>query len=70
MNYLCTTLSISPHENAKLIEEIGENICLNSLYLNYLPSDFKKENGFLNSIILSKKFGLYRQNYCGCEFSK
>lgn len=70
INYLCTTLSISPHKNAKLIEEIGENICLNSLYLNYLPSDFKKENGFLNSIILSKKFGLYRQNYCGCEFSK
>ncbi len=70
INYLCTTLSISPHKNAKLIEEIGENICLNSEYLKYLPSDFKKENGFLDSINLSKKFGLYRQNYCGCEFSK
>ena len=70
INYLCTTLSISPHKNAKLIEEIGENICLNSEYLKYLPSDFKKENGFLDSINLSKKFGLYRQNYCGCIFSK
>lgn len=70
INYLCTTLSISPHKNAKVIEEIGESICLGSLYLNYLPSDFKKENGFLDSINLSKQFGLYRQNYCGCEFSK
>lgn len=70
VNYLCTSLSISPHKNANLIEEIGENICSNSLYLQYLPSDFKKNNGFLDSINLSKQFGLYRQNYCGCEFSK
>lgn len=70
INYLCTTLSISPHKNAKLIEEIGEKICYNSKYLNYLPSDFKKENGFLDSINLSKQYGLYRQDYCGCEFSK
>ncbi len=70
INYLCTTLSISPHKNAKLIEDIGENICLNAKYMNYLPSDFKKENGFLDSINLSKQLGLYRQNYCGCEFSK
>ena len=69
-NYLCTTLSISPHKNASLIETIGEKICNNSDILKYLPSDFKKENGYLNSINLSKIIGLYRQNYCGCEFSK
>ena len=70
-NYLCTTLSISPHKNAKLIEEIGEKICNNdSNFIKYLPSDFKKEDGYLNSIVLSKSYGLYRQNYCGCEFSK
>lgn len=69
-NYLCTTLSISPHKNANLIEIIGEKVCYNSDILKYLPSDFKKEDGYLNSINLSKKIGLYRQNYCGCEFSK
>ena len=68
-NYLCTTLSISPHKNAELIEEIGEKICVDD-YLLYLPSDFKKEDGYLNSIKISKDLGLYRQNYCGCEFSK
>ena len=69
-NYLCTTLSVSPHKNALLIENIGENICKDSNFLKYLPSDFKKENGYFNSINLSKEMVLYRQNYCGCEFSK
>ena len=69
-NYLCTTLSISPHKNAKIIEQIGENICSKSDIIKYLPSDFKKENGYLNSINLSNGMQLYRQNYCGCEFSK
>lgn len=69
-NYLCTTLSISPHKNAKLIYEIGNKICSESNLLIYLPSDFKKENGYLNSIKLSQKYELYRQNYCGCEFAK
>ena len=69
-NYLCTTLSISPHKNAEKIELIGENICSKSNYIKYLPSDFKKEDGFLKSINLSKEINLYRQNYCGCEFSK
>lgn len=69
-NYLCTTLSVSPHKNAGLIESIGENVCMNSNYIKYLPSDFKKENGYLKSIQLSKQYNLYRQNYCGCEFSK
>ena len=69
-NYLCSTLSISPHKNASKIEEIGEKICKDSLYIEYLPSDFKKEDGFLKSIKISKSINLYRQNYCGCEFSK
>ena len=68
-NYLCTTLSVSPYKDAEIIEKIGEKICANSI-ITYLPSDFKKENGYLNSIIKSKEYGLYRQNYCGCEFSK
>lgn len=69
INYLCTTLSISPHKDADLIERIGEDICKNSI-IKYLPSDFKKEDGYLNSIRKSKELGLYRQHYCGCEFSK
>ena len=69
-NYLCTTLSVSPHKNAKLIESIGESICYNDSIIEYLPSDYKKEDGFLKSIQLSKQYKLYRQNYCGCEFSK
>ena len=69
VNYLCTTLSISPHKNAKLIYDIGMNLCKDTI-VRYLPSDFKKEDGYLNSIKLSKKYNLYRQDYCGCEFSK
>lgn len=69
-NYLCTTLSISPHKNAEIIENIGEKLCENNNLIKYLPSDFKKEDGYLNSIRISKKIGLYRQNYCGCEFAK
>lgn len=69
-NYLCTTLSISPHKNAELIEKIGEELCDGNDLISYLPSDFKKENGYLNSIKLSKQYGLYRQEYCGCEFAK
>lgn len=69
VNYLCTTLSISPHKNAKLIYDIGINLCKDTI-VRYLPSDFKKEDGYLNSIKLSKKYNLYRQDYCGCEFSK
>lgn len=69
-NYLCTTLSISPYKNAELLYTIGKSICENSKYLKYLPSDFKKEDGYLKSIELSRKYGLYRQDYCGCEFAK
>lgn len=71
LNYLCTTLSISPHKDARLLYEIGTDICQDlSGLIKYLPSDFKKEDGYLKSIELSKKFKLYRQDYCGCEFAK
>ena len=63
-----TTLTVSPHKNAKLINEIGENIA-KERNIEYLPTDFKKKDGFKKSIELSKKYNLYRQNYCGCKYS-
>ncbi|PIE98850.1 MAG: recombinase [Treponema sp.] len=66
--YFCSTLSLSPLKNAGLLNTIGfENQTQKALWL---PSDFKKENGYLKSIELSKKYELYRQDYCGCSFSK
>lgn len=68
-NYFGTTLTLSPYKNAKLLNEIGKK--LETTYkVNYLPSDFKKNNGYKRSIELSKKYNLYRQNYCGCKYSK
>lgn len=68
-DYFTTTLSISPHKNAGKLNEIGNR--LGEEYgVVYLPSDFKKKNGFKRSIELSAKYDLYRQNYCGCIFSK
>lgn len=68
-DYFCTTLSISPHKNADALMEIGER--LGSEYkVAYLPSDFKKKNGYKRSIELSAEYGLYRQNYCGCVYSR
>lgn len=68
-DYFCSTLSISPMKNAAKLNEIGEE--LSELYpVKLLPSDFKKRGGYLRSIELSKEYGLYRQNYCGCVFSK
>lgn len=67
-DYFCTTLSISPLKNAMLINEIG--FSLQNSTTKWLPSDFKKQNGFLRSIELSKTYNLYRQDTCGCEFSK
>jgi predicted adenine nucleotide alpha hydrolase (AANH) superfamily ATPase len=67
--YLATTLTVSPHKNAPLINDIGEKIAKKHGIL-WLPSDFKKKGGYLRSIELSKQHGLYRQNYCGCIFSK
>lgn len=63
-----TTLSISPHKNAEFINLTGEN--LEKKYkIKYLHADFKKENGFLRSTQIAKQVNMYRQNYCGCEFS-
>ena len=67
--YFATTLTVSPLKNAGLLNEIGEKIA-NEVGVKFLPSDFKKRGGYLRSIELSKQFDLYRQNYCGCEFSK
>lgn len=68
-DYFATTLTISPLKNAQLINKIGEE--LGQQYgVKWLFSDFKKKEGYKRSIILSKKYNLYRQNYCGCIFSK
>lgn len=68
-DYFCTTLSVSPYKNSKLINKIGES--LEKKYnINWLYSDFKKKDGYKKSIELSKKYNLYRQNYCGCIYSK
>ncbi len=67
--YFCTTLTLSPHKNSNWINEIGESF--NHKYqTTYLYSDFKKKEGYKRSIELSKKYQLYRQDYCGCIFSK
>ncbi len=68
-DYFATTLTVSPLKNAGLINKIGIEIA-EKLKVKYLPSDFKKQGGYQKSIELSKQYGLYRQNYCGCEFSK
>lgn len=63
-----TSLTVSPHKNAQVINEIGQN--LSQKYdVEYLVSDFKKKDGYKRSIILSKENNIYRQNYCGCKFS-
>jgi len=68
-NNFCTTLTLSPHKNSDWINEIGEK--LDKEYeSNYLYSDFKKKDGYKRSIELSKKYDLYRQDYCGCIYSK
>lgn len=68
-DYFTTTLTISPLKNAQLINSIGMNIAKN-VGVVWLPSDFKKREGYKRSIQLSKEYELYRQNYCGCIFSK
>lgn len=68
-DFFCSTLSISPLKNAQKLNEIGEE--LSEIYkVKNLPNDFKKKGGYLRSIELSREYGLYRQNYCGCVFSK
>ena len=63
----CTTLSVSPHKNADWINEIMA-LASQKFGVECLPSDFKKENGYLRSLELSKENNFYRQNYCGCKF--
>lgn len=68
-DYFTTTLTISPLKNAEKLNQIGA--ALSAEYgVPYLFSDFKKKNGYQRSIELSREYGLYRQNYCGCVFSK
>ncbi len=66
--YFSTTLSISPYKVEKWINEIGYEL-ENRYDVKYLYSNFKKENGYQHSIELSKEYGLYRQDYCGCKYS-
>ena len=68
-DYFTTTLSISPLKNASKINEIGEELA-NVYGVLHLPSDFKKKEGYKRSIELSREYDLYRQNYCGCVYSK
>ena len=68
-DYFTTTLTVSPLKNASLLNEVGKE-CEEKYGISFLPSDFKKKNGYLRSIKLSKEYNLYRQNYCGCVFSR
>ncbi len=68
-DYFCTTLTVSPYKNSKLINQIGKELS-NKYDIKWLYSDFKKNDGYKKSIELSKKYNLYRQNYCGCKYSK
>ena len=68
-DYFTTTLSISPMKNSQKLNEIGTRVG-KEYGVEYLVSDFKKKNGYKRSVELSKEYGLYRQDYCGCEFSK
>ena len=67
-DYVTTTLTISPMKNAQKLNEIGEELCRETK-VAWLPSDFKKKNGYKRSTELSKEYGMYRQDYCGCVFS-
>ena len=66
--YFTTTLSVSPHKNADNVNRVGE-AAGREAGVKYLMADFKKKNGYLRSLQLSKEYGLYRQDYCGCRYS-
>ena len=68
-DYFTTTLTISPLKNATKLNEIGEKLAT-EYKVTYLPSDFKKKDGYKRSIALSQEYDLYRQNFCGCVYSK
>ena len=68
-DYFGTTLTVSPHKDYKQISALGRELALR-YDLSFLDRDFKKKDGFRRSVELSRKYGLYRQNYCGCIYSK
>lgn len=68
-DYVTTTLTISPLKNAEVLNRIGQEVA-NACKVTWLPSDFKKKNGYRRSVELSAEYGLYRQDYCGCVFSR
>ena len=68
-DYFTTTLTISPMKNSEVLNKIGDKIS-SEVGVPYLYSDFKKKNGYKRSIELSKEYNLYRQDYCGCIYSK
>lgn len=68
-DYFATTLTLSPHKNAEWLNQIGEEVA-GRYGVNYLFSDFKKKGGYPRSIALSKEYNLYRQDFCGCKYSK
>lgn len=67
-DYFASTLSISPLKNAIKLNEIGEQLA-DTYGVRWLPNDFKKKNGYKRSTELSKEYGMYRQDYCGCVYS-
>lgn len=67
-DFFTTTLSISPHKNAQKINEIGEELA-RTYQVSFLAADFKKKDGYKKSLLFSKQYDLYRQDYCGCKFS-
>ena len=68
-DYITTTLTLSPLKNSKVINEIGKKL-EDEYDFKYLYSDFKKKEGYKRSIVLSREYNLYRQDYCGCKYSK
>lgn len=68
-DYFATTLTLSPLKDSQVLNRIGYAIS-KKVVISYLPSDFKKQNGYKRSIELSKEYNLYRQNFCGCKYSK
>lgn len=71
-DYFCTTLSLSPFKDSIKINAIGNELERGQtpIFTKWLPSDFKKNNGFKRSLEISKEYGMYRQDYCGCVYSK
>lgn len=68
-DYFASTLSVSPHKDSKKLNEIGK-ACEEKYGVKHLPNDFKKKDGYKRSCEISAQMGFYRQNYCGCEYSK